>query len=277
MSKLLVSANSLKHLYQLLDKDIDGVILSVDKLSVNSSFYIDVDTIKEIDFKEKSLFISLNKIMHNSDLDNLRMVMSKLKNMNVRILFYDMAVYNISLEYDMKDKLVIYQEHLNASINSNNFYNKQGINGSYITSDITKEELLDIKKNTNMEIFFTVYGYLPIFYSRRYLVSNYLDYINVDKGNDYQILSDMGDIYPISEEEFGTTIYTKEVVNLINYLDDLKEIDYLVLNSNNIDNLEFNKIVDKFINHDKMVDCYLGFFDRKTIYVVKNKGDDKSE
>ena len=42
MSKLIVSANSKKHLETLLKKDIDGVILSIDKLSVNDSFYVTV-------------------------------------------------------------------------------------------------------------------------------------------------------------------------------------------------------------------------------------------
>ena len=48
-----------------------------------------------------------------------------------------MAVYNIAKEYNMADKLVIYQEHLNASILSNEFYYNLGIKCSYITSDIT--------------------------------------------------------------------------------------------------------------------------------------------
>ena len=74
-----------------------------------------------------------------------------------------------------------------------------------------------------MEIYFTGYGYLPIFYSRRYLVKNYLKFINKeDSIGKYSIVSDMGVEYPISEEEFGTTIYSQEPVNLINYLDELE-------------------------------------------------------
>lgn len=269
MSKLLVSANSRKHLEQLLSKDVDGVILYIDKLSVNSSFYVDVNVLDEIDFKDKEIFICLNKIMHNSDLELLNDVLKYLRNKSVKIFYYDMAVYNIAKRYNMENMLVIYQDHLNTSILSNKFYYDLGVRGSYVSSDITCDELLDIKKNTDMEIYFTGYGYLPIFYSRRYLVSNYLEYIGEDKGNYYKIVSDMEDVYPISEEKFGTTIYTKEVVNLINYLDKLDEIDYIVMHSNMIDDLEFNLMIDKFILRDKMEDCYLGFFNTKTIYKVK--------
>lgn len=279
MSKFLVSANSLEHLNILLDKKIDGVILSISKLSVNSSFYVNVDDINNIDFKDKEVFVSLNKLMHNSDLEYLRSVLYKLKDMNVRILFYDMAVYNIALEYDMVDKLIIYQDHLNASILSNKFYSGLGIRGSYITSDITCSELVDIKKNSDMEIFFLGYGYAPIFYSRRYLISNYLKYIGKDNNdsNKYNIVSDMGKSYPICEEEYGTTIYTSNVINLINEMGKISDIDYIVLNSNNIIDDEFNNIVDKFINHEKMDDTYIGFFDTKTIYKVKNGGGSKNE
>ena len=271
MSKLIVTINSLEQLDELLDKDIYGIMLYIDKLSVNSSFYINIDEIEKIDFKSRQIFLVMNKIMHNSDLGLLRSTLTSLKDMDVKILFYDMAVYNIAKELDIVDKLVIYQDHLNASIHSNKFYNGLGINGSYITSDITGEELLEIKNNNKMEIYFTVYGYLPIFYSRRYLIKNYLKFIDKDDcDGKYSIVSDMGNEYPINEEEYGTTIYSEKPVNLINYLEQLDNIDYVVMNSNGIDNKEFNLMVDKFINRDKINDCYLGFYNTKTIFRVKN-------
>ena len=81
--KIIVSANSLKHLNTLLKKDIDGVVLSIDKLSVNDSFYIDVDMLDEIDFNKKEVFVSLNKLMHNNDLEYLKIIMNKLSDMNL--------------------------------------------------------------------------------------------------------------------------------------------------------------------------------------------------
>ena len=171
----------------------------------------------------------------------------------------------------MVDKLVIYQDHLNASILSNKFYYDLGITGSYISSDITGEELLEIKNNSKMDIYFTCYGYVPIFYSRRYLIKNYLKFIDKeDMVGKYSIISDLDTEYRIVEEDYGTTIYSEYPVNLINYIDYLNDIDYLILNSNLIDDNEFEMMVDKFINKDKMDDCYLGFFNKKTIFKVKN-------
>lgn len=271
MSKLIVSVNSFEQMNRLIDKNIYGVMLYIDKLSVNSSFYINIDDISKINFKDKKIYIVMNKIMHNNDLDIVRNYLSRLKDMDVKILFYDMSVYNISKELDMVDKLVIYQDHLNASILSNKFYYDLGITGSYISTDITGEELLEIKNNSKMDIYFTSYGYVPIFYSRRYLIKNYLKFIDKeDMVGKYSILSDMDTEYRIVEEDYGTTIYSEYPINLINYIDYLNDIDYLVMNSNLVDDNEFEMMVDKFINKDKMDDCYLGFFNKKTIFKVKN-------
>ncbi len=268
--KLIASANSYNHLNKLLKTNIDGILLSIDKLSVNDSFYVNASDLDNIDFLDKEVFISLNKLMHNADLKLLRETLNILKDKNVRIMFYDMSVYMIAKELNMLDRLVIMQDHLNASISSNRFYEKRGLKGSFITSDITKDELLEIKHNNKMDIFFLAYGYAPIFYSRRYLITNYLKYINEDNnGKDYKIISDTNNEYIIDEEEYGTTVYTEKPINLINHIDSLKEIDYLVLKSNKIADDEFNKMVNKFINHDKVDDTYIGFFMQKTIYRVK--------
>lgn len=271
MSKLICTGNSVSDIEKLLLKDINGIILYIDKLSVNSSFYMDIDDIDKIECRDKELFICMNKLMHNKDIDYLRECLLKVRDKNLHILFYDMAVYNIARELGIEDKLVIYQDHLNASILSNRFYNRLGIKYSFITSDITMEELLLIKRNVDSKIMFLGYGYLPMFYSRRYLISNYLKYIDQFDGekSKYEIVSDMGKKYTIAEEENGTTIYTDREVNLINYMEQLDEIDYIVMNSNNIDSDEYLRMVDKFIKREKMDDCYLGFLDKKTIYKVK--------
>lgn len=270
MSKLIVSAKSKDHLLKLLKKDIDGVIIYLEGLSVNSDFYLGIEDVKKIDMNNKEVFLCMNKIMHNKDLSEVRRVLGIIQGMDVRVLFYDMGVYNIALEYGIVDKLVIYQDHANTSILTNNFYQGLGIGGSFISNDITMEELLDIKKNSKGDIMFLGYGYQPIFYSRRYLINNYLEYVDEYSGKEYRIISDNGVGYPISEEDEGTTIYSPRVINLINYMDKLEDIDYIVMNSVIGKIEEFDEMVDKFIKREKIDDdTYLGFLNVKTIYKLK--------
>ena len=268
MNKIIVKPNKKEDITILNNLDIDGIILPLKDLSVESSFFISIDEI--IGLKtDKEKIVLINKIMHNKDLDLLKEVLSKIKNSDIKkIIFYDLSVYTLSKELNIDNiELIIGQEHLNRSIHSNNFYNNLGINYSYITSDITIEEIKEIKEKTNMKLLYTAYGRIPLFCSRRYLVTNYLNYINKNKKDTNYYIKNKEDNLYISEEDNATIIYS-DIVNLINDMEELSFIDYLVLDFNNIN--ECKEIINKFINKEKDNNSYYkGFFDKKTIFKVK--------
>lgn len=271
MSKLLVKVDKRENIDEVLKLDIGGIILSYDDLAVASNFYVNMDDIKEIRKKtDKIIVVSLNKMMHNKDLAKLEEVLIELDRIKVdMVLFYDVAIMEIKKSLGLDIPLIISQEHLNTSINSNEFYFEQGVDGSLISSDITKEELLEIRKKTDKIIMFTGYGYLPIFYSRRYLITNYFAYIKKEMQGDCYFIRNNDDFYPITQDEYGTIIYTKEPVNLVNELDDLDDIDYIV-----IDGFKASDLVDvikNFIKKKKMNGLYQGFFHTKSIYKVKKQ------
>lgn len=273
MSKIIVIPSSLDHMYELTSYNIDGFIVPIKNLSVNQSFEVDYKDLELVidKIKNKEVILLINKMMHSSDIELLREVLKKTSTLKVdKIMYYDNSVYMLSQELKLNIPLVIYQDHLNLSILSNKFYNDMGINYAYISSDITKEEIRDIKLNTKSKLFITAYGYVPIFYSRRYLLSNYFEYIDKSYKKDVFYLDNE---YPIKESDFGTIIYSNKIINLINELDKLDFIDYIVMDSFNIDRQEFNEMVNKFINKDKVEDTYTGFLDKKTIYKVKNSNE----
>lgn len=268
MNKIIVKPNNKDDINELVKLDIDGLILPLKDLSVGSSFFLSLEDIIDLKIGVEKIVL-INKIMHNSDLEILRDVLVKLDKSDVKkIIFYDLSVYTLSKELSISNiELVIGQEHLNRSINSNNFYNDLGINYSYISSDITIDEIREIKDNTNMKLFYNVYGRISLFCSRRYLVSNYFDYINKDKKDSNYYIQNKEDKLYISEEDNATLIYS-DVVNLINKVNELDFIDYMVLDFNNIK--EYGDIIYNFRN--KITDGkehYLGFYNQKTIYKVK--------
>ena len=271
MSKLLVKIDKRENIDKVLKLDIEGIILSYDGLAVASNFYVNMDDIKEIrKITDKVIVVSLNKMIHNNDLAKLEEVLIELDRIGVdMILFYDIAIIEIKKRLGLNIPLIISQEHLNTSINSNLFYFEQGVEGSLISSDITKEELLDIRKKTNKIIMFTGYGYLPIFYSRRYLITNYFTYIKKERQGDNYFIKHNDDYYPIVQDEYGTIIYTKKLVNLVNELDDLDDIDYIVIDGFKASDLM--NIIKSFIEKKKMNGLYRGFFDTKSIYKVKKQ------
>lgn len=260
--------NSLDNLGKVIKSDVDGVILSIEGLAVNSNIYFTIEDIKSIiNLTSKEICVSINKIMHTEDLDFLEEALVRLNKLNIRkIFFYDVAVINICKRLNIKKELVIFQEHLNASLYSNNFYKNRGISYSTITNDITIDEINEISKYNKLILI--GYGYLPIFNSRRRLVSNYLDFIHESKLHKIYYVKNGDDRYPILEEKDGTTIFTKEPINLINDIDKIN-VEYVILNAFNIKTSEFMHVVDDYIQNRKTdKEEYVGFLNTKTVYKV---------
>ena len=270
MKKILVLPNSLENLGDILKTGVDGIILPLKHLAVNSDIYFTLEDIKSIiNLTSKEVCVSINKIMHNEDLALLEESLVSLNKMNIsKIFFYDLAVMNIVKRLGIKKELVVFQDHLNASIYSNQFYQKRGVQYTVITNDITKEEINEISKYHHLMLI--VYGYLPIFYSRRYLITNYLNYINQEKISNSYYIKNKEDRYPIVEEEFGTTIYTKEPINLINDLDDLN-VEYIILNAFHTKRKEFLDVLNQYLkNETDQEEHYREFIDKKTVYKVED-------
>lgn len=268
MSSFVVVPNKRENIEEILCKNIRGLIIGVNNLSIYP-FELDIDDIIAIaNNTDKEIIVAMNKMIHNNDLDNIRKIIKKIKDSKIKkILFYDLGIFNICKNMNVNKELILGQEHLNASSSSNDFYYNMGIDNAMITSDITKDELLTISGTTKMNIYYTVYGYLPIFYSRRYLLTNYFKYIKKNIMDDtYYIFND--DLrYMIKEFDFGTIIYSP-LVNLINELDNIMEVDNYVIDLSYSDDIN---IIDKFINNERMENVYTGFFDKKTIYKLKDE------
>jgi len=268
MSNLVIVPNKKEDIKIILSKDIKGIILGVKKLSIYP-LELDIEEIIEIaNSTNKEVIIALNKMIHNNDLELVKKVINKTKNSSIKkILFYDIGILNICKEMNIEKELILSQEHLNASINSNNFYYNNGITSAFITSDITYKEILEIKNKTKMNIYYTVYGYLPIFYSRRYLLTNYFKYIEKKMEDNTYYIFNNNLKYMIKEYNYGTIIYSP-IVNLINEIEKLKDINNLVIDLSYIKDIT---AIDSFINNNKEKNTYTGFYDKKTIYKLKEE------
>lgn len=268
MSNLVVIPNKKEDIKNILDKGINGLIIGVKGLSIYP-LELDIEDIIEIaNSTDKEIIVAMNRMIHNKDLELVREVLDNIKNSKIKkIMFYDLGIFNICRNMHIDKELILSEEHLNASQSSNEFYYDNGIKNTFITSDITYHELLEIKNNTKMNIYYTVYGYLPIFYSRRYLLTNYFKYIEKDMNDSIYYIFNDELRYMIKEYNYGTIIYSP-LVNLINDIDKIKSIDNLVIDLSYTDGID---VIDKFINRESIDNTYSGFFDKKTIYKLKDE------
>ena len=270
MNNIIVVLNKKEDITEVLKKDIKGIIIGVKDLSTYNLELEIEDIINISNSTDKKIIIAMNRMIHNRDINRVKDVLKMIKNTSISsILFYDVGILKLAKEMNINKELIIGQEHLNASINSNNFYYRNGVNSTYITSDITCDELLDIKRNTKLDVYYTVDGKLQIFYSRRKLLSSYFEYIEKDMTDNTYYIYDNDKKYTILENGYGTIIYSP-VVNLINHISQLNDIN-LVIALSLQDGID---IIDKFINKEEALEDYLGFYNTKTTYKVKGDKND---
>lgn len=278
MKKLLLIPKSLDEINKTKDI-VDGFIIGIKNYSVNMNLYIDINDIKDLP-TDKELFISLNKNFNSTDIKNIEKLLLDLNNYNIKgVLFYDVGVLNIYNRLDLNYDLVLSQEHLSTNYNTINFYYDNGVNYAYLSSDITKEEIDIIKKNTKTKIMVNAFGYLPMFVSKRHIVKNYLDNFKLKDSSKINYIEKEGNIYPIIDTLDGTYVYSANIQNGLIDLIDI-DYDYNVINSFEIEDIE--EVLDIFKNvnnenkyelNEKLSSKYknmdTGFLNKKTIYKVK--------
>ena len=152
MGKILVLPNSLDDINILKDK-VDGFIIGIEGLSINSNYNIsDLSILNTI--MDKDIFIYMDKNLHNNDLENVRDILIELDNYNIKgVLYYDVAVLNIYKNLDLKYDLVWSQEHATTNYNTINYWYDEGVKYTFLSSDITLDEIKDIVNKINDDSF----------------------------------------------------------------------------------------------------------------------------
>jgi len=277
MTKILISPLNMKMIEDLKEY-VDGYIVGLENYAINYPCFSLTKVFEIINYCKKinkEIFICLNKNIQIQELKKLEDILKKLDNIN-GILFYDNSILNLKEKYNLKHELVWASEHQVTNYQTINYYNKFGVNYALLSSDITLNEIFEIKNNTKVKLILPVLGYLPMFASKRNLVKNYLNKLEINDKNKINYMEKEGKIYPVIDNNLGTTVYSDSIYNIVNNIEQIKEnkIDYILLNTYLIDN-DFKEIL-KNINeqkYDKINDILKNtntyFKDIETVYKVK--------
>lgn len=250
-------------------------------------------TLEELkNYKDKEIYLSIDKNMFNEDLKYLKEILTKIDNYNIKgIMFYDLAVLNIAQELNIKTPLIWNQNFLVTNYKTINFYQKDNIKGAVISSEITINEVEEIAKKTELNLFINIFGYQVMAISKRHLITNYFKYINQNNTEKINYMIEKENKYPIIENETCTKFLTKDILNGIKYINKLKEIGikYIILDNTLIEDKTYEKIAkiyEEAVNNnltDKellqkeseikqiLTNINTLFLDKKTIYKVKRK------
>lgn len=280
MSKLMVIPSNTRIEKQL--KYADAFLFGIDNMSVNMPFTVSIDEIKNLNKlltdNNKELFVSLNKNFYSKELEKIKKILLELEKLNIAGIFYaDTCFINLKKELKLNTLLIWSQEHLTTNYQTINFWSNYGVDGAYLSGEITLKEIKEIRKNTTVKLIVPIFGYLPMFTSKRHAVKNYLDNFMLNDNSKINYIVKENKTYPIVDNKEGTVVYSSNILNGYDEYLSL-DIDYVTLNSFLIESDKFLEIL-KIYKEKKYKEEYIdniienldkGFLYKETIYKVKN-------
>ena len=297
MSKIYIPLPKKEDLNLFLSHGFDGFFVGVKNYSYGFNNLIDINELKDylesIKGSNKDIFITFNRLYYNDEINGLKDLIIGIKDLEITgICFSDIGVLNILNEIDYKGEILWYSNHIGTNSRTIKFLSKRNVKSFLLSNEITVDEIIKIKKNSNEKIGCTLYGHLNMATSSRKLLTNYFSYINKEKNKDTYIMKDKvkNNDYIITEG-FNTDFYTKKVLNGIKFYPELlkNNIDFIFLDdyfieSNNFYNVieafsslrnspkdkKFVSNLEKVVNTNTYEETYYGFLDKKTVYKVED-------
>ena len=271
----------------------DAFLFGVKDLSVQFENTYPIEKLKEVSSflhqHGKKIFVSCNKNYDKNDLKKLDDCLKEIEACFIDgVLFYDLAVLELVKTKYPNILLVWNQEHMTTNYFSAQFYKEQGVKGISISTNLTLEEIETLKKQTTMFCITPIFGYYPMFESKRHLVTNYLDTFSLNTDCGHYKIEKEGKKYPIVEHKNGTTVYTSVPLNGISEIKRLvnMNMDYCMLNERFFHHNLFVQVLKAYDSYLKYEDDAeitklnqllegkydLGFLYKKTVYRVKKNG-----
>ncbi len=275
--KIFTSIKSLSHFEKLIDK-VDGIVIGNNSFSTLLSHSFIVEEIIEMIEKSlqlnKEVVFNISSMQTNSSMILLEKFISNFLNYNVMYLYSDLGVYNLLKKYNKETKGIYDPSTMITNSMDMNFYLSKGMKACSLSLEIPIKDIKEINSKKLGNIWYKVFGYHQMFHSKRKLISTYQKFINLDKvinnENSYLIEETRNEKYPIIENEHGTVLFREYIISMIKECEIIKELDYLYLDSNLIEEEIFNKVLDIYLlalNNKLSVSDALNEMDKLNLYI----------
>lgn len=233
--ELLAPAGDLQKLKMAIIYGADAVYLAGQNFGLRAAaknFSIDdmVEGLKFAHERGKKVYVTLNIIPHNEDLEGLPDYLIELDSIGVdAIIVSDPGVLSI-----VKENVPNLEVHLSTQANttnyaSANFWYKQGVKRIIVARELSLVEIKEIidKKSQDLDIEAFVHGAMCISYSGRCLLSNYMTDRDANRGEcaqscrwKYNLVEEQrpGEYFPVYEDDKGTFIFNSKDLCMIEHL-----------------------------------------------------------
>ena len=174
----------------------------------------------------KKVYVTVNISLHNKEYKKIKPYLKELKKINIdAIIVSDPAVIEIAKEIGLTVHLSTQASTLNKK--AVEYWENEGISRIVLARECTKEDIKDIKENSNIELEVFIHGAMCSSYSGRCVLSNYLTNRDSNRGGCSQICRWDFDLYNNDKKIEGEkpfTFCTKDLC-LAKYIPDLIELN----------------------------------------------------
>lgn len=238
--ELLIPASSLEVLKVAVTYGADAVYIGGEMFGLRAKAKnFSMEQIKEgVQYAHERgvrVFVTVNIVAHNDDLDGIREYIKELDEIEVdALIISDAGVFSIAKEVAPNMEL-----HISTQANSTNyatyqFWYEMGAKRVVAARELSLAELKEIREHIdeNMEIECFVHGAMCISHSGRCLLSNYFTGRNANMGActhpcrwKYYVVEESrpGEYLPIEETERGTYIFNSKDLCMIEHVPEMIE------------------------------------------------------
>ena len=204
--ELLAPAGDLERLKWAFRYGADAVYLGGEKFSLRSmAKNFTLDEIKEgVEFAHnlnRKVYVTVNIVFHEDDIEDLVDYLKKLEEYKVdAIIASDMFILdllkenNINLEFHLSTQSSCFNKE------SARFFKKEGVKRVVLARECSKNDIVDIIKETGIDTEVFIHGAMCMGYSGRCALSNYMTNRDSNRGACAQICRWVFDLYDEKEK-----------------------------------------------------------------------------
>lgn len=238
--ELLAPAGDMEKLKMAIRYGADAVYLGGEAFGLRTaSKNFSIEDIKEgvkyAHERGKRVYVTLNIVPHNEDLDGIEDFVLDLYYAGVdAVIVSDPGMFSIIKRSAPNLPIHISTQASVTNYETINFWYELGVRRVVLARELSLEEIKELRKNIpeDMELEAFVHGAMCMSYSGRCLISNYMTGRDANRGDcshacryKYHLMEETrpGQFFPVFEDEQGTFIMNSKDLCMIKYLDQLVE------------------------------------------------------
>ena len=223
--ELLMPAGDLNRLKVAIDYGADAVYIGGQNYSLRANANnFTLDEIKEAvayaHERGKKVYVTVNMIFHNEDLDGLDDYLLALSHLNIdSYIVSDFAVIEAIKRLKIKTKFFISTQKSITNLESVKFYKSLGAYRVVMAREASREDIKNIKDNIDTEVEVFIHGAMCTSYSGRCVMSNYVTLRDSNRGGCSQVCR-----FTFDNNTSHDYAFSSKDLNMIDYISDMMDI-----------------------------------------------------